>query len=331
MPSSGDRRQFITAMGAAVSCSILSSCAHLPRPTPTPRVGFLIGAGFPTMAAAFRGELRKLGYVEGRNLILEMRQSRPNTRDGEVNTAELTAMDLELIVVASLPQALAVRNSNPAMPMVIATGPNLVGNGFAKTLEHPGGNVTGMDELPQGLTGRRLTLLKAAAPNISRVALLSTTPGVGAHEIQLADAQQAAAGLGIAVTTYRASSLPELRSALDAIVRDRMDGLVNFQGALSLVNRDIVIDTMRQQRIAAIFQSKLFTDSGGLMALSPDQEEQFREAARYVDRILRGANAGDLPIKHPSRYFLTVNLSAAREIGLTMPKAFLDRADKVLA
>lgn len=330
MSSSHSRRHFIVGVGAATCCILLPACAHRVQPTRIPRIGFLTGASFPTLTAAFREELRNLGYIEGHNLILEMRQSRPNTRDGEVQTAELAAMDLDLIVAAALPQALAVRQRNPHMPMVIGTGPNLVGNGFAKSLERPGGIVTGMDELPAGLTGRRLTLLKAAAPNISRVALLSTTPGVGAHEIQVADAQEAAARLGITVLPYRASSLPELQAALDAIVRDKMDGLVNFQGALSLVNRQLIIDTMRQHRIAAVYQSKLFATSRGLMALSPDQEEQFREAARYVDRILKGAKPGDLPIKHPGKYFLTVNAAAARDIGLTLPRAFLAQADSVL-
>jgi putative tryptophan/tyrosine transport system substrate-binding protein len=121
-----------------------------------------------------------------------------------------------------------------------------------------------------------------------------------------------------------------VRPILASIVRDKMDGLVNFQGALSLVNRDLVIDTMRQHRIAAIYQSKLFAESRGLMALSPDQEEQFREAARYVDRILKGAKPGDLAIKHPSKYFLTVNATAAQEIGLALSKSFLSQADSVL-
>lgn len=328
--SLNSRRFFIASVGGATCCAILPSCSHRRQPSRTPRIGYLTGDGYPALTTAFREEFRRLGYIEGQNVILEMRQSRPNTRDLEAQAAELAAMDLDLIVAAALPQALAVRSRNPNMPMVIGTGPNLIGNGFAKSLEHPGGNVTGMDELPAGITGRRLTLLKAAAPNISRVALLSTTPGVGAHEIQVADAQQAAAGLGVAVSTYRASSLPELEVALDAIVRDKIDGLVNFQGAVSLMNRQLIIDTMRRHRIAAIYQSKLFATSGGLMALSPDQEEQFREAARYVDQILKGAKPGDLPIKHPSKYFLSVNAAAARDIGLTLPQAFLAQADSVL-
>lgn len=280
MSKFNSRRQFVAGIGAVACFAVLPSYAHRRQSTRTPRIGFLTGASFPTLTAAFREELRKLGYIEGGNLMFEMRQSRPNTRDGEAQAAELAAMDLDLIVAAALPQAILVRARNPAMPMVIGTGPNLVGNGFAKSLEHPGGNVTGMDELPPGLTGRRLTLLKTAAPGIARVAMLSTTPGVGAHEIQIADAQAAAGRLGIAVIPYRASSFPELKGALHAIVRDKMDGLVNFQGALSLVNRQLIIDTMRQHRIAAIYQSRLFVTSGGLMALSPDQEEQFREAAR---------------------------------------------------
>ena len=330
MAGSNDRRSVLAGVGALACSMLLPSCTHRTGPARTPRIGFLTGVGFPTMTDAFRGELRRLGHVEGRNLILEMRQARPNTRDGEAQAAELAAMDLDLVVVASLPLALAVRRHNPLMPMVIATGPNLVGNGFAKSLAHPGGNATGLDELPPGLTGRRLALLKSAAPGVSRVALLSTTPGVGGHEIQVADAEAAAARLAVRVTTYRATSLPELQAALDAIVRDGNDGLVNFQGALSLVNRQLVIDTMLRHRIAAIYQSKLFAISGGLMALSPDQDEQFREAARYAHRILAGDRPGDLPIRHPGRYFLTVNLAAARGIGLALPRALLEQADTVL-
>ena len=329
MENLNDRRRFLQGVGA-LGCSIFApACAHR-TVRRMPRLGFLTGAGFPTLTAAFLDELRRLGYVDGSNFILEMRQSRPNSRDGEAQTAELTAMDLDLLVVAALPQAIAVRQRNPTMPMVIGTGPNLVGNGFANSLERPGRNVTGMDELPPGLTGRRLALLKSAAAHVERVALLSTTPGVGSHDIQVADAIFTASTLGIAVTPYRATSLAELQAAVDAIIRDRMDGLVNFQGALSLVNRDMIIGRLRSHRIAAIYQSRLFAESGGLMALSPDQEEQFREAARYADRILRGAKPGDLPIKHPSRYFLTVNLPAAAEIGLALRPEFLRQADMLI-
>lgn len=145
------------------------------------------------MTAAFKDELRTLGWIEGDNLVLETRPSRPNTDDLAAHAADLAALDVELIVAAALPIALEVRRVAPSMPMVVATAAGLVTNGFAASFERPGGNVTGMDELPPGLTTRRLRLLKRAAPAVSRVALLSTTPGRGGHETRLADAEKGGA------------------------------------------------------------------------------------------------------------------------------------------
>ncbi len=283
------------------------------------------------MTAAFHGELNRLGYEEGRNIRIETRLSRSNSRDLQGILAELAALELDLIVAAALPIALAVREVMPDMPMVIATAPGFVSNGFAASLERPGGNVTGLDELPPGLTGRRTTLLKQAAPAISRVALLSTTPGRGGHEFQVADAEKAARSLGVVVKPYRATNLSELEAALGAIAADRMDGLVNFQGAVSLVNRDLIIDLAARHGIPAIYQSKLFAESGGFMSYAPDQDEQFRAAARYADKILRGARPGDLPVEHPPRYFLTINRSTASALGLNLPPGLLSQADAVIA
>ena len=187
-----------------------------------------------------------------------------------------------------------------------------------------------MEELPPGLTARRMRLLKTVAPGISRIALLSTTPGRGGHEIQLAHAEQAAPELGVSVRPYRAANIAEVDAALATIVRDRMDGLVNFQGGLSLGRRNEIAAFTAQHRLPAIYQSELFDEAGGLMAYAPDQDEQFRIAARYVDRILRGANPGDLPIQHPERYYLSVNSRAAAGIGLTFPPSILSPADFVL-
>jgi putative tryptophan/tyrosine transport system substrate-binding protein len=318
------RRFVLKGLGASVAPLSSSAAASAPR------VGFLVGASFPTMIAAFRGELARLGWVEGKTLILEIRQSRPNSSDLTDQATELVGMKLELIVAASLPAALEVRRLSPSTPLVIATAPGLVANGFARTPERPGGNATGMDELPPGLTGQRLTLLKTAAPHILRVALFSTTPGRGGHEAQLADAQAAAKQLGVQVTPYRVTTPAEVEPALGAIAAAGMDGLLTFQGALSLVNRQLIVDFAAGRRLAGMYQSTLFAEAGGLMAYSPDQEEQFREAARYVDRILKGAKPGDLPVKHPSRYFLTVNRAAAARIGLTLPQSLLVRADRVI-
>ena len=239
-------------------------------------------------------------------------------------------MDLKLIVAAALSIAIEVRKADSAIPMVIATCPGMVSNGFAQSLEHPGGNVTGMDELPPGLTTKRLTLLKTAAPRVSRVALLSTTPGRGGHEIQLADAEQSATALGIKVAPYRATSLGELQNALASLVSDGMDGLLSFQGGLSLTNRQLIIDFAAKHRLPAVYQATLFAEAGGLMAWAPNLTNQFRMAASYVDQILRGADPGDVPIQFPPRYYLTLNAGAAKGLGLTLPPALLDLADRVV-
>lgn len=330
MPRLYDRRWFVTRLGQLGCALPLMACVHPLRLRPAKRIGFLSGA-VPGLIAAFEEELRSLGYVVGENLVIEKRISRPNSSDLTVHAAELAQMQLELIVAAALPQALEVRKDNPSMPMVIATCPGMVSNGFARSLDHPGGHYTGMDELPPGVTAKRLRLLKTAAPKVSRVALLSTTPGRGGHETQLADAQEAAGLLGVTVKPYRATSLRELEEALAAIVADGMDGLLNFQGGLSLANRQLIVDVAEKNRLPAIYQAAFFVEAGGLMAWAPNQEEQYRTAARYVDKILRGASPGDLPVQYPSPYHLVINKGAAERLKLVLPATLLAQADRVLS
>lgn len=286
--------------------------------------------GLTDLDMAFTDELQKLGFVEGQNIIIEKRLTRPNTPDAITFAKELAGMDLALIFVSALPFAIEVRKANPEMPMVIGTCPGMISNGFAKSLERPGGIYTGMDELPPGVTSKRLQMLKAFAPAVNRVGLLSTTPGQGGHEIQFSEAEKTSAEFGIEVKAYRARSLQELEKALDSLVADGMNGMLNFQGGLSLGNRKLIIDFITKHRIPAIYQATLFAESGGLMAWAPDLVQQFREAAKYVDKILKGANPGDLAIHHPQNYYLTVNLSAAKKIGLSFTPELLSQATKVL-
>ena len=330
MNSTCDRRSFLRGLALlGFAPPLLASCAHAPRPSRFRRIGFINGDE-PTLTAAFQGELRRLGYVEGQGIEVVMRLLSGAPGELQRYVDELARMDLELIVAGALPMALAVRAANPEMPMVIATCPGMISNGFAKSLEAPGGLVTGMDELPPGVTARRLTLLKAAAPHVSRVALLSTTPGKGGHETQLADARQAAAALGVSVVAYRAASVAELEAALTAIVDDGRDGLLNFQGGLSLLKRQFIVDFAAAHRLPAIYQATLFADAGGLMSWAPDLPDQYRVAARYVDRILKGARPGDLPITHPAKYFLTINTAAARRLALQLPSTLLAQADRIV-
>jgi putative ABC transport system substrate-binding protein len=329
MASSYSRRWFVSRLGL-IGCALpLTVSAQRPALPRVGRIGFL-GGGEPTLVEAFEQEMRRLRYVEGENIVIEKRVLRPKSSDLAAQAVELAHMNLDLIVAGWLGAALEVRKNNPAIPMVIATCPGMVSNGFAKSLKRPGGIYTGIDELPPGVTAKRLWLLKSAAPMVSRVGLLSTTPGRGGHEAQLADAEQAAKSLRLAVKPYRATTLRELEAGLASIVSDGMDGLLNFQGGLSLGNRELIVDFAAKNRLPAIYQSAFFTEAGGLMAWAPDQEGQYREAARYVDKILKGARPGDLPVRYPGRYYLTINKTAARGLGLDLPPALLTKADQVL-
>ena len=321
------RRSFSIAVLASLAPAVVTANQGQRRPMPS--IGLLVGEDPEGGVAAFKQTLSELGYAEGRNLAIETRET-GSTHPVSEAARELARMDLALIVAHSLPGALAVREANPTMPMVIVTTPGFVTNGFARTLERPGGNVTGIDELPPGVTARRLELLKTAAPSVSRLALLSTTPGSGVHEIQLADAQEAAARLGIATRPYRAMSVSALKEALAAIADDGMDGLLNFQGGLSYVNRQIIVDFAAKHRLPAIYQATVFARAGGLMTWAPNLVDQFRTAAGYVVQILKGARPGDLPVRYPSRYYLTLNNTAAKNLGFSFSSALLAQADRVL-
>ena len=321
------RSLLIGGIGMLAAPSLLS-CAHGQRESRNPRVGFIIGAGYQGLLDAFHGELSRLGYTPGQNIDLVERLTLSD--NAARNAAEIAIMDLDLVVASALPFALLIRAANPNMPMVIGTGAGLVCNGFGESMDRPGRNVTGMEELPPGLTGKRLELLLAAAPYVRRAGLLSTTPGTCGHEIQLADAQSAAARLMVSVKPYRATNPEQLRQALKAILQDGQQGFVNFQGGLSLGNRQSIVDFAAEHRLPAIYQAELFAESGGLMTWAPDQNEQMRIAARRMDEILRGAKPGDLPILYPERYLLTLNRSAASRIGLAFPQRMLASANRVI-
>ncbi|HEU5134852.1 MAG TPA: ABC transporter substrate-binding protein, partial [Steroidobacteraceae bacterium] len=293
-----------------------------------PRIGYL-GGDFPELRNAFMNELRARGFVDGENVHIERRLVN-DLSEGPAMAKELARLPLDFIVATALPFALMIRSENPDMPMVITTCPGMISNGFARSLEHPGGIYTGLDELPPGVTKKRLTLLRQAVPTAKRVALLSTTPGVGGHEAQLHDAEAAAQSLGLAVQTYRATTAAELDDALETVVRDRVDGLLNFQGGLSVYRRQLIVDFVNANRLPAIYQATLFAEAGGLMSWAPDLAEQQREAARLSAKILKGAKPGDLPVKHPTGYSLTVNSGAARKIGLVLPPALLAQAARVI-
>jgi putative ABC transport system substrate-binding protein len=323
------RRTFVGQLAAFTGLAPLLAHGDAAQSAgPVPRIGYL-GGDFPVHREAFMTELRAQGFVDGENVIIERRLQR-DLADGPALAIELASLPLDFIVASALPFALMVRAANPRMPMVITTCPGMISNGFARSFERPGGIYTGLDELPPGVTTRRMKLLKTAIPSARRVALLSTTPGVGGHEAQLQDAQDAARSLDVTVHPYRATTPQELENALDAIVADRMDAMLNFQGGLSVFRRQLIVDFAAANRLPAIYQATLFAEAGGLMTWAPDLVEQQRVSARLAARILKGAKPGDLPITHPTGYCLTVNTGAAKKIGLRLPATLLAQAARII-
>jgi putative ABC transport system substrate-binding protein len=317
------RRAFVGGLALAAGTATLSVRANADRPARVPRIGYFGMTNPPYLLNAFLEELRAQGFSDGHNVIVEK-------SDSAEKMMAMLGLQLDFTVAGSLPSALLVRNADPNMPMVIATCPGMVSNGFARSLAQPGGIYTGLDELPPGVTARRVNLLKAAAPSVKSIALLSTTPGVGGHEKQHEDARTAAQLLGMTVKVYRAPTVDDVDGALAAIAADGMDGMLNFQGAVSILKRQAIVDFATSHRLPAIYQATMFAEAGGLMTWAPDLPEQYREAARYSAKILRGAKPGELAIKHPAQYFLTLNAAAARRIDLAFPAGLLAKATRVL-
>jgi putative ABC transport system substrate-binding protein len=320
MPCS--RRIFVGALVAGAT-SLMARGDNAADEARARRIGYVGRVDPPDLMNAFLEELRKEGFADGENIVVEKGREPDRLK-------AMARMDLEFIVAGALPIALDVRRENPRMPMVIATCPGMVSNGFARSLEHPGGIYTGLDELPPGVTARRVQLLKAAAPAIKRIALLSTTPGVGGPEKQHGDADAEARRLGLSVKLYRAPRIEDVDGALAAIAADGMDGMLNFQGAVSIMKRQDIVDFAAAHRLPAIYQATTFAEAGGLMTWAPDLAEQYREAARYAAKILRGAKPGDLPAKYPAEYFLTLHAGAAKKIGLEFPAALIAAASRVI-
>ena len=329
VPAMNKRRRVVQQLALALSATPLLARRADADPVPrVPRIGLLAG-DFPEHLNAFFSELSKQGFVDGENVIVEKRIQRALS-EGPPMAKELAAMPLDFIVASALPSALRVRAANPNMPMVITTCPGLVRNGFARSFEHPGGIYTGVDELPPGVTEKRLTLLTTAVPAAKRIALLSTTPGVGGHETQLEAAERVAKTLGVTVQPYRATTPDELEGALAAIAGDRADAMLNFQGGLSIFLRQKIVDFATSNRLPTIYQAAMFVNAGGLMSWAPDQVEQQRMAARLAARILKGAKPKDLPLTYAPNYSLTVNLAAAKKISLTLPPALLAQATRTI-
>jgi putative ABC transport system substrate-binding protein len=284
----------------------------------------------PQVTDAFRDQLRELGYVEGRNLVIEIRhaQGRPE-RLPEI-VAELIRLKVDVLLSGSTAGALAAKKATTTVPIVFATIFDPVGSGIVPSLARPGGNVTGLaiGVSGEGFGGKWVQLLKEVVPNLSRVSVLWSSANKSSA-VYLREVQAAARIMNVQVELLDAATAAGLDRALAGIDAGPGRGVIVTPDPLFIAHRARLVQFFESKRLPAIHFSKLFVDAGGLMAYGASFEDSWRKAAVYVDRILKGAQPGDLPIEQPTKFELVVNLKAAKALGVSVPQSLLVRADRI--
>jgi putative ABC transport system substrate-binding protein len=298
------------------------------------RIGYLTTGGSAPFIAreAFGRGLRDLGYVEGRNLVIEYRDAQGKPERLPALAAELVALKVDVIVAGNTPGALAARQATRTLPIVFATSGDPVGRGLVTSLARPAGNVTGLSTFGRDLDGKRLEHLKQAAPRVSRVAVLLQPDALdeGTGEDRRKRAEVAGRALGVRLQFVEARSAGDFDRAFSDMIGAHAGALAVLGSSMFLNERTRVVDLAAKNRLPAVYTTRAFVDAGGLMSYGPDLPDLFRRAATYVDKILKGARPADLPVEQPTKFELVINLKTARALGLTVPQSLLLRADKVI-
>ena len=302
------------------------------RPGSVPRIGYLVLSplAIPPSAErqAFLEGLRELGYIEGQNVTIEYRSAAWNRELLPDLAAELVELKVE-VIVAIQGAVEAARDATKTIPIVVPSLDNPVENGLVASLAHPGGNITGPGGTTSELSGKRLELLKEAIPKLARVAVLWNPANLGAPR-QWKETQSSARLLGVTLQSHEVKDPNDVPTALSAMARKRPDALLTFASPLTSAYRPIIVEFATKQRLPTMFGLRAEVEAGGLMSYSHNLPDMFRRAARYVDKILKGAKPGDLPIEQPTRFELVINLKTAKALGLTIPQSVLLRADQLI-
>src|SRR5262252_1081782 len=322
------RRAFVMLLGGAAVAWPLAARAQ--QSAKVPRVGILSPAASETAATltAFREGIRDLGYIEGQTIALDFRLSKGIMDALPALAAELVRIPVNVIVTESTSSTLAAFDATRTIPIVMATtGGDPVALGLAKSLSRPGGNVTGTNFLA-GLSEKRLQLLKQAFPGVQRIAVLAN-PKDAISVSEMPKAEKAAARVGVRLLPFAASTPADLH-ALAPSALSGSDGLLVMPGGMFWNDRATIIGIASMARVPAIYPEREYADDGGLIAYGPNAPEHFRLAAGYVDRILRGANPGDLPINVSSKFDFVINLRTARALQLALSPDFVSAANEVI-
>jgi putative ABC transport system substrate-binding protein len=326
------RRAFIGLIGGAAAGWPL--CALAQQSDRMRRVGVLtnLAESDPeghARDAAFREVLQQSGWVEGRNLRIEYRWTAGDPERARKHAQELAALAPDVILTTGSAGLVPLLQVTRTIPIVFTVVPDPVGAGFVDSLARPGGNATGFSQFEFGLSAKWLELLKEIAPGVTRAAVLRE-PGLTAAIAQFAALQAVAPSLRVELVPLNFRDADQVEQTLAGFVRSPTDGLVVTSGPLATVHREAIVAAAARHKLPAVYVSRFMVAGGGLISYGPDFVDQYRLAARYVDRILKGEKPADLPVQAPTRYELAVNLKTAKALGLTVPDTVIARADEVI-
>jgi putative ABC transport system substrate-binding protein len=332
-----NRREFISLIGGAAIASSVSCplAAHAQQPNRMPLVGVLM-SGTPTEPSpqlwvkAFTDGLRNLGRVEGRNLRTDYRWNAGDAVRARTNAAELVASSPDVIVAASTTNLAALQQASRTVPTVFVQVSDPVAQGFVASLARPGGNITGFSAYDFSMGGKWLDLLKQIAPAVTRVALIFNPDTSPQSKLFLRSIEAAAPAFGMTVTAPPVRSTADIEAAIEGFSRQATGGLIFPTDSFTRLRSELIVDLVARHRLPAISASLEFVKAGGLVYYGQDPAEPYLQAATYVDRILKGAKPGDLPVQLPTKFVLVVNLKAARTIGIDVPLQLQQLADEVI-
>lgn len=322
------RRAFLVAAGAIVAAPF---AAWGQVTSAMPRIGVLFGGGSGPSAdiEAFRRGLRQRGYIEGQNIGVEYRFAGGEVAQLGRLAAELAGLKVDVIVAPSTPTALAAKRATSTIPIVFAVVADPLGAGLIANLARPGGNITGVTSSSAELGGKRLGLLREVVPKASRVAVLYN-PADASNTLIVNQLRDSAPILGLALQPLEVREPGDFTNAFLAMNRERISAMFGAAGVLTNEYKDVLVHLAAKGQVTAIWGHRQFVDAGGFMSYSVNRYHQYEQASIYVDKILKGAKPGDLPVEQPTRYELVVNLKAAQALGLKVPQSVLLRADEVI-
>ena len=324
-------KKIVTCLLASILLATVS-LAEAQQRGKVPRIGFLAAPSpsfFSTRMNAFREDLYDLGHVEGKNIAIEYRYAGGKLDRLPALAAELVRLRVDVIVTSSAPGALAAKNVTGTVPIVFVTAGDPVGMGLVTSLARPGGNITGLTTHAPELSGKRLELLKEVLPKITRAAVLWNPSNPGFSEM-LKEMQTASQAHALQLQSLEVQSLEDFEGAFESLTRGDSHAIIVVSDPLLNTHHRLILDLAGKYRLPVMYGGPEVVDAGGLMSYAPSFTDQYRRAATYVDKILKGTKPADLPVERPMKFELVINLKAAKQIGLTIPGSVVYRADRVI-